>query len=67
MKNAIVTGANGFVGSAVVKELLAHDIGVCAVVHKDHRNNLPEHPKLQVISCDLDNDIAAGDDRKRRI
>ena len=54
MKSAIVTGANGFVGSAVVRELLAHDVKVCAVVHKDHRDSLPEHPLLQVVSCDLD-------------
>lgn len=54
MKNAIVTGANGFVGGAVVRELLANGIGVCAVVHRDHRDNLPEHPGLTVASCDLD-------------
>ena len=54
MKSAIVTGANGFVGSAVVRELLAHEIRVCAVVHKDHRDNLPEHPLLTVVSCELD-------------
>ena len=54
MKSAIVTGANSFVGSAVVRELLTHGISVCAVVHQDHRNNLPEHPGLTAVSCDLD-------------
>lgn len=54
MKSAIVTGANSFVGSAVVRDLLAHDIPVCAVVHGDHRDNLPENPGLMVVSCDLD-------------
>lgn len=54
MRRAIVTGANGFVGGAVVRELLAHDIRVCAVVHRDHRDNLPEHPGLTVVCCDLD-------------
>lgn len=53
MKHAIVTGANGFIGSAVIKELLAHDISVCAVVHNYHQDNLPEHHLLTVASCDL--------------
>ena len=43
MTHAIVTGANGFVGSAVVKELLNNGVSVCAVVHNDHRDNLPDH------------------------
>ncbi len=33
---AIVTGANGFVGSAVVKELISSGYEVTAVVHGDH-------------------------------
>ena len=54
MKGAIVTGANGFVGSAVVRELLDNGVKVCAVVHRDHRSNLPEREGLTVVSCDLD-------------
>ena len=54
MKTAIVTGANGFVGSAVVQELLNNNVRVCAVVHQGRRNHLPEHHNLHVISCDLD-------------
>lgn len=53
MKKAIVTGANGFVGSAVVKELLEHDYEVFAVV-RESKHNLPQHDNLNVISCTLD-------------
>ncbi|MBE7005067.1 MAG: NAD-dependent epimerase/dehydratase family protein [Ruminococcaceae bacterium] len=54
MKHAIVTGANGFVGSAVVRELLANGVNVTAIVHKNHRDSVPEQNGLNVFSCDLD-------------
>lgn len=54
MKKAIVSGANGFVGSAVVKELLANGYQVCALVHGEHRQNLPDYDQLTCVSCDLD-------------
>ena len=46
MKSAIVTGANGFVGSAVTRELLRHGIDVCAIIHNDNSSNLPQDPAL---------------------
>ena len=40
MKKAIVTGANGFVGSAVIKELVRNNVEVLALCHKIPANKL---------------------------
>jgi len=48
MKKAIVTGANGFVGSAVVRELIVRGIEVIALVHAGHADKLPQSPLLTV-------------------
>lgn len=53
MKKAIVSGANGFVGSAVTRELLQNGYQVYALVHGRHRENLPEEDQLTCVSCDL--------------
>lgn len=53
MKKAIVSGANGFVGSAVVQELLNHEYQVYALIHGTHSENLPHHENLSCVSCDL--------------
>ena len=50
MKKALVTGANGFIGSALVHELINNSVEVIAVVRKS-KKNLPE--KVRVIECDL--------------
>jgi len=55
MKKVIVTGANGFVGSATVKVLLEEGMEVYAIDLRGHQNNLPEQKNLHFIPCDLDN------------
>jgi nucleoside-diphosphate-sugar epimerase len=54
MRKVIVTGANGFVGSAVVKELLKNSIEVLAIVRNNHCDNLPNNDNLKVISLDIE-------------
>jgi len=55
MKKAIVTGANGFIGSALTYELLANQVKVYAFVHKN-TNNLPvNHSNIKLIPFSLDN------------
>ena len=56
MKTALVTGATGFIGSWLTKELLANQVRVYGVVRKDSGNlsRLPEHPGLTVVPCDLE-------------
>ena len=53
VKTTIVTGANGFVGSAVVRELLLNGYQTYAIVKNGHCDNLPKDKNLTVVSCDL--------------
>jgi len=53
MKKAIVTGANGFVGSALVRELLRHDYRIYALVREECCKNLPEDSQISFVSCEL--------------
>ena len=53
MKTAIVTGANGFVGSALVKELLHNGYRVYAAHREGSRDRLVEHPNLTCVCFSL--------------
>lgn len=55
MKTAIVTGANGFVGGATLRELLSNGYEIWAVGHGDHFSNVPESAMVHRVSCDLEN------------
>lgn len=56
MKKAVITGATGFLGSALTKQCLENDIHVYAIVRKNskHLGNLSKHKNLDVIQCDRD-------------
>lgn len=55
MRKAIVTGANGFVGSAVVKELATNGVQVYAVVRQGarHLEKLQQLSCVNLVYCDL--------------
>lgn len=53
MKAAIITGANGFVGGALTRELLANDYKVYALDREGCCGNLPKDPRCIFIPCDL--------------
>lgn len=55
MKKVIVTGANGFVGSALVKELLKHDVEVLALDMPECNANIPVDDKVSFLGLTLNN------------
>lgn len=55
MKKAIVTGANGFVGTAVCEELVNQGVDVIAIVHHSNEvlNSLEKNNGLRIVYADL--------------
>ena len=53
MKTAVVTGANGFVGGAVVNELLSNNYKVYAVVRNNHADRLSDLDNVEIVNCEL--------------
>lgn len=58
MKNVIVTGANGFVGSSLIKRLLAENVHVVAVDIRFAPDVFPETDLLTKIEAYVDSDLA---------
>lgn len=53
MKKAIVTGANGFIGSRLVEKLTNEGVDVISIDLVNHNNNIP--PKSKFIGTDFSN------------
>lgn len=56
MRRAIITGATGAIGSALIRELLKNDIEVLVFTRKDSKRNnvIPKHDLLRIRYFDLD-------------
>lgn len=56
MKKVIVTGANGFIGAALLRELSKREIRVVAVVRDKHSkiSNIQNIPNVSVVYCSMD-------------
>lgn len=50
MNKVIVSGANSYIGSRLIKFLLLKDIKVVAIVNENRTNNLNNHYNLEIIS-----------------
>lgn len=55
MKNVIITGADGFVGSYTVKHFLNEGKSVLALDMGPTARRLEEHPNLKYMQCDISN------------
>lgn len=52
MKNVVVTGANGYLGSALVRRLLKQDVCVVAIARSFQNTNLPADTRLTPVESD---------------
>ena len=55
MKNVIVTGANGFIGSSLIKKLVARDVNVVAIDISFKIPNIPKSDRIICIESNLSN------------
>ena len=56
MNRAVITGATGAVGTAIVNELINHNIEILVLCRKGSKRNrqIPDHPLIQKRYCSLD-------------
>ena len=55
MKNAVITGATGMLGLALIRKLTAEGYNIYAVTRADsvRRKNIPISENVKIIECDL--------------
>lgn len=62
MKKAIVSGANGFIGSNVIRFLISQQVEVTALCHAGNDVNIPVSPLVHKYNMELSNMAALIDD-----
>lgn len=57
MNKAIITGATGMIGVALIKLLLNENYNIVAIVRPDSKrvNNIPKNDRIKIVECDLSN------------
>ena len=57
MKKAIITGATGMIGVALIKLLLKEDYEIIAIARPNSKkiDNIPKNNKITIVKCDLSN------------
>ncbi len=53
MKNVLISGANGFVGTNLVKKLIEEEIRVTALVRPGNAGNIMGYPNIDIVYCEL--------------
>lgn len=54
MKTVIISGANGFIGRALVRELSKYDYHIYALSRENHFVSLSDDPDVTFVPCDLE-------------
>lgn len=56
MQKAIITGATGAIGIALIQKLIKEETEVVVVCHKNSKriDSIPNHPLVCIMECDLD-------------
>ena len=55
IKRAVITGATGAIGNALIKELIKHNIEVLVICREGSERNktIPAHPLVECLCCDI--------------
>ena len=53
MKNVIITGANGFIGSSLIKKLIKKDVNIIAIDLSFDTSNIPENSRIIKIESNI--------------
>lgn len=62
MKKALITGATGFIGRYLVRELIQQDVEVIAIVRENSRNiNCLNDLNVRLVECDISNYFSLAD------